>query len=212
MPRVFLCILFGCLLPGAFSAQADSVQFSPDTRLEDGVYVTYSDFRRNNGVSRVQVLSQLDKEQLEFFSKALLEDTFSFKIKEEVLRVLSKTVWGYRQNNTLYINYQGDFYRVPVFGSISYLVAQVTVYNPGFYDPRFGMSTGGGTTREIREFLFNFYDGELVPFTLNTAEDLLRRDKTLYDAYKKLNRRKQKEQVYGFIRKYNAQHPVYFLN
>ena len=204
----FIVLLFTCF--NSFS-QADSVIHSPDTRMEDGIYINYSDFRKNTSIKKSQIISKLDKEQLEFLSKTIFEVKFSYEENGVINTVESKKVWGYMQNNTLYVNFRGDFYRVPVFGSVSYLVATVTVINPGFYDPRFGMSTGSGTTKEIREFLMNFYDGHMVEFTIDGAEQLISRDKALYEEYKNLSRRKQKEQIYGFIRKYNALHPVYFL-
>ncbi len=209
--RSLLLILLLCLLHLSCISQADSVMHSPDARLEDGIYLSYIDFRKNKNIRKQQIVSKLDKEQLEFIGKVIFEEKFSFEENGAVITVESKNAWGYVQNNTVYVNFKDEFYRVPVFGSVSFLVANVTVINPGFYDPRFGMSTGGGTTKEIREFLMNFYDGIVTEFTLKTAESLLARDKVLFEEYKKLSRRKQKEQIYGYIRKYNALHPVYFL-
>jgi len=210
--RLTLLSTFIFLLAGmnVFS-QADSVMLSPDARLNDGIYLSYSDFRGNRSIKKEQIISKQDKGQLEFLSKTIFEEKFSYVENGQTYTIESKTAWGYAQNNTLYVNFKGDFYRVPVFGSISYLVATVTVINPGFYDPRFGMSTGSGTTKEIREFIMNFYDGFVLEFTVDLAEQLLSRDKILFEDYKKLGRRKQKEQIYGYIRKYNAQHPVYFV-
>ena len=210
--RVSLLILFGLLvIPFSAFSQADSVMLAPDLRLEDGIYLSYDDFRRNKSIKKQQVISKLDKSQLEFLSKVIFEEKFSYEENGTVVTLESKTVWGYIQNNIWHVNFKGDFYRVPVFGSVSYLVANVTVINPGFYDPRFGVSTASGTTKEIHEFLMNFYDGLLIEFTLDAAEQLLVRDSALFEEYKKLGRRKQKEQIYGYIRKYNARHPVYFL-
>lgn len=205
---VFIFIL---LLNLGLYAQNDSVMYSPDVRMEDGIYPAYADFRRNISIKKQQIISKQDKEQLEFLSKALSEDTLYYAYNGSVIKVISEYVWGYIQNNVLYVNYKGMFYRVPVFGSLSYLVAKVQVYNPGFYDPRFGMTTGGGTTQEIREFLMNFYDGYIIPFTQKTVEEFISRDTALFEEYKKLSRRRQKEQLYAFIRKYNTKHPVYFL-
>jgi hypothetical protein len=211
MPRILILIIF-FLIGLRLFPQADSLLHTPDERLDDGIFLSYQDFRKNNSLKKAQIISKQDKDQLEFISKVVFEDKISFEENGSVQNVESKSVWGYMQNNTLYINYKGDFYRVPVFGSISYLVANVTVYNPGFYDPRFGVSSGSGTTKEIREFLMNYYDGIITPFTLQTAEDLLSRDAVLFEAYKKLRKTKRKEQIYGYIRKYNAAHPIYFLN
>lgn len=191
--------------------QTDSVMHSPESRIGDGIYLNYADFRRNKSIKKQQVVSKLDKDQLEFLGKTLYGEKFAYEENGATTTVESKNVWGYMQNNTLYVNFKGDFYRVPVFGSISYLVATVTVINPGFYDPRFGMSGGAGTTREVREFMINFYDGIVTEFSFEAIEQLLQRDAMLFEEYKKLSNRKQKEQVYAYIRKYNARHPVYFL-
>lgn len=204
---LFLVLFKSLVIKG----QTDSVMYSPDVRLEDGIYLNYSDFRWNRAVKKQQIISKLDKDQLEFLSKIVFEEKFSYELEGSMITVESRKVWGYIQNNTLYVNFKGEFYRVPVFGSVSYLVATVLVTTPGFYDPRFGIATGTSTVRELREFLMNFYDGQVTEFTLEAAEQLLSRDKTLYGEYTKLGRRRQKEQIYGFIRRYNAQHPVYFL-
>jgi hypothetical protein len=192
-------------------AQKDSAVYPSNARVVDGIYLNYADFRQNKSIVKEQIVSDLDKEQLEFISKTVAAEKFSFRTNETTVTVESKNVWGYVQNNTFYVNYRGEFYRIPVFGSISYLVASVVVVNPGFYDPRFGYSVGSTTTREIRELLMNFYDGQLVEFTMDAAEQLLQRDKDLFAEYKDLSRRKQKEQIYRYIRKFNESHPVYFL-
>lgn len=207
--RAFFTLLIAlrCLFS---HSQTDSVIYNKDVRLEDRIFLTYDDFRRMTGLKKEVIISKEEKEQLEFLTKVLYEEAFSYKDGETLLTAKSKNVWGYLQNSTFYVNYKGDFYRVPVFGSISYLVANVIVINPGFYDPRFGYSTGSTTTKELREFLMNFYDGQIEPFTLSRAEELLSADLQLYAEYNKLSRRKKKEQIYSFLRKFNLAHPVYF--
>ena len=100
---------------------------------------------------------------------------------------------------------------MPVFGSICYLVANVTVYYPGIYDPMMGYPMGGGRGRELREFLMNFYDGQVREFRMDLVDTLLSRDAAIYRDYQKLGRRQRKEQTYRFIRRYNESHPVFFL-
>jgi hypothetical protein len=46
---------------------------------------------------------------------------------------------------------------------------------------------------------------------MDQVELLLARDKGLYDEFKKLSNKKQKEQIFRYIRRYNEAHPVYFL-
>ena len=201
---ISLFIAFGAL------AQADSVAFTIDSKMPDGVYLQYGNFRRNDPVTKAQMESKLDKEQLNFIEKTMQQETFLFYREGQPVTYNSKAVWGFFQNNTLYVNYKGDFYRVPVFGAVSYMVATVLVSNIGFYDPMYG-GMGSGYTRETREFLIDFYDGVVTELSLDKAGNLLGRDKTLYDEFKKLSRKRQKEQLYRFIRRYNELHPVYFL-
>ena len=191
------------------SAQQDSVIFPGD--IKDGIYLTYADFRRNSAITKEQVVSSIDKEQLDFMSKAMDQETLTLNLNGQTVTRETKTVWGFFQNKTLYINFREEFFRVPVFGSICYLVATVTVINAGFYDPMFGYGSNSSRTKEIREFMVNFYDGNVVEFTMDKAEELLKRDPVLFQEYTKLGRRKQRDQVYRYIRKYNDLHPVYFL-
>lgn len=205
---LFFILSFNCFLA---SAQTDSVEYASGKILEDAVYLTHDAFRHYQGIGKAQVISKIEKDQLDFLSKVVFEEKMTYQENATTYTVDCRKIWGYMQNGTLYVNFKGDFFRVPVFGSISYFVATVTVINPGFYDPRFGMSTGSGTTKEIREFIMNYYDGVLMEFTPEEIDNLLSRDVALFAEFKKLSRRKQKEQTYGYIRKYNAAHPVYFL-
>jgi len=203
---VFICQLFVSFCFG----QPDSVLVPSDLNMPDAVFLTYQDFRHNKGILKEQISSSINKEQLDFLVKTLEKETFSFSQSQKTYSLSSKTVWGFFQNKTLYINFRGSFYRVPVFGSICYLAATVEVTGVGFYDPMFG-SGYSSKRQEVREFLINFYDGAVAEFNMDDAQLLLSRDKLLFGEYKKLNRRNQREQIFRYIRKYNETHPVYFL-
>jgi hypothetical protein len=209
--RVFKCTLL--LLSAALRgfSQGDSTVYSPHTSIPDAIFISYYDLRHNNGIHKEEIVSEFNREQLDFIKAVVSEPTVTYKEGDRLKEVASSAIYGFFQNGTFYINYNHDFYRVPVFGSIGYLVASVKVMNAGFYDPGYGFPVGSGVTRELREFLVNFHDGVITEFSMKKAEALLARDTLLFSEYKKLNRRKEKEQVYRFIRRYNDLHPVYFL-
>ena len=209
MRNAFLLIIFVNLLAARFYGQADSTQMP--AKLADGVYLSYADFRFNRAVNKDDLRSTLPKDHLDYISKVLDAEMFSYSSGAEVVTLPTEKVWGYVQNNTLYLNYKSEFYRVPVFGTISYFVAKVMMVTPGYYDPRFGYPVGNTRTQEVREFLFDYYSGQIREFSMDLAEDLLKRDAKLYEEYAQLGRRKQKEQVYRYIRRFNELHPVYFL-
>lgn len=202
----FLILLQASLV----ESQVDSLPFPVNARMEDGIFLSYQDFRHNQRVSPEAIVSKEDKSQQEFITRVLYQQKVSIVRNGVTEEFETKKIWGYFQNNTFYINYQGDFYRVPVFGSICYLVANVTVVNPGFYDPRFGYM-GGGTSKELRQFTMDMYEGIPTEWRLEKVEAMLARDSLLFAEFKNLNRRKQKEEVYRYIRKYNDLHPIYFL-
>jgi hypothetical protein len=85
------------------------------------------------------------------------------------------------------------------------------VLNAGYYDPMFGYGVNSSRSKEIREFIFNFYDGNICDFTLEKAEELLSKDKVIFAEFKSLNKRNRNEQVNRYIRRFNESHPVYFL-
>ncbi len=207
-----LAVLFSVVFGFFLKSQTDSVLVPADLNVPDKIFITYNDFRYNKGILKEEIVSTINKEQLDFIGKCLDKETINYNDGQVSKEVVSKTVWGFIQNKTFYINYKGSFYRVPVFGSICYLVATVEVVGVGFYDPMFGPGIGsGGRRQEVREFLINFYDGIVNEFKMDEAEALISRDKNLYAEFKKLNRRKQKEQIFRYIRKYNEAHPVHFF-
>jgi hypothetical protein len=198
------------LLSGFAKAQSDSVALKPEFGVRDGMYLSYDDFRHNRLIPKEEIVSNIDREQLEFMSKSLMGEKVSFLNNGTQVTIESKRVWGYFQNNVFYINYAEEFYRVPVFGAISYFLADVKVPSVGYYDPRFGYM-GGGTTTEIREFLLNYYDGRVMNFSMDAVEERMSVDKELYQEFKALSHKKQREQLHRYLRKFNAQHPVYSL-
>jgi hypothetical protein len=197
-------------LPWHLSAQIDSVVFATGSNISDGIYINHEDLRWNRAIKKEQIISSEDKNQQEFIGKVLSHKKFSFEKNAAVHTIEPKNVFGFFQNNTFYINFNGDFYRVPVFGSISFLVANVKVLR-NFYDPRFGYPVGTATNTELREFLIDYYEGTITDFSLKKAESLLSRDKELHAEFKKLSNRKKREQIHRFIRKYNERNPIYFL-
>lgn len=193
------------------AAQKDSVIFNENFNLSEGIYLTHDDFRKNSPVLKEEIETNINKDQLDFFGKVIDQLKFTYVRNGIKNTIEAKNAWGFYQNKTLYVNYRDIFYRVPVFGSICYLVALVEVpaYFPGPYGPGYG--TSNIKTKEIREFIINFYDGIVQELNLEKVENLLSRDEVLYKEFKTLKRKKKKEQISRFIKKYNEAHPVYFL-
>lgn len=212
--RLFL-ILSGFLFTGLIKAQ-DSIAFTKDFRLYEGIYLNYQDFRYNWPIPKEKIITNINKDQLDFFSKLTEEQIIEFTDRDgSNTKVRTEKVWGYCQNNIIFINQENNFFRIPVFGAISHFLGTVEVvsYSPG-YDPFMNAPMNNTTlkTREIRQFLFDFYSGEIVQFNTEKLEEYLKRDEAIYKEFMLLNKKKKKELATKYIRMYNDNHVVYFPN
>ncbi len=220
MKKVFYISVLFLLIVSGVKAQTDSVAFSSDFVLKEGVYLSYTDFRKNRPVPKEAIESKEDKAQLDFIGKEVSdkkEISIAYNGTEQKLE--TKNLWGYCQNNTLYLNYEGKFYRVPVFGNISHFLGTIEVYNYNNYGMYGGMygggMMGGGSTmpvkqREMRQFIFDFYSGEIIDYNVHNVEILISRDMKLYEEFMQLKKNKRREMMMMYVRKFNAAHPVFF--
>ncbi len=213
MRVVLFLTLIGCIVSGRSIAQ-DSVAYSKDFRLYEGLYLNYEEFRYNWPISKEKIITKINKDQLDFYSKLIEEEFIEYTERDgAVSKVKSEKVWGYCQNNIIFINQDKNFYRIPVFGAISNFIGTVEVlsYSPG-YDPFMNAPIGSTQmkTREIRQYLFDFYSGEVTPFSVEQLEEFLKKDEAVYKEYMSLSRKKRKELATKYIRMYNEKHLVYF--
>jgi hypothetical protein len=207
---LIVCFLFGhCKL----NAQ-DSIPFTKDFRLYEGIYLTYQDFRYNWPISKEKIITTINKEQLDFYSNLVEQNVIDFTERDgSVVKVNPENLFGYCQNNIIFINKEDNFFRIPVFGAISNFIGTVEVvnYSPGF-DPFMNapMNSTARKTQEIKQYLFDFYSGEIATFTLEKLEEFLKRDDAIFKEYHLLSKKKKKELATKYIRMYNEKHLVYF--
>lgn len=209
------CFLIAFLICVLFDGHSqDSVIYSRDFRLYEGIYTSYQEFRYNWPIDKDKIITNLPKEQLDFFSKLTESDIIEYKERDGSLtKIKTEKIWGYCQNNVIFINQDKNFFRIPVFGAISNFIGTVEVlsYSPG-YDPFMNapINSTSQKTREIRQYLFDFYSGEVVQYSIEKLEEFLKRDDVLYKEFMAFNKKKKKENAFKYMRLYNEKHPVYF--
>jgi len=192
----------------------DSVMYTRDFRLYEGIYTSYKEFRYNWPIDKDKIVTNLPKDQLDFFSKLTESDIIEYKERDGSLeKIKTEKIWGYCQNNVIFINQDKNFFRIPVFGAISNFIGTVEVvsYSRG-YDPFMNtpINSTAYKTREIRQYLFDFYSGEIVEYSIDKMEEYLKRDTVLYKEFMELSKKKKKEFAFKYMRLYNEKHPVYF--
>ena len=206
--RKLLCAIF--LLPSAaVLSQQDSVPYSRDYEFKEGIFLTAKNFRSNRPIPKASIITSIPQNQLDLLSEVMEYETVAYKDsagKEQKLE--TETAWGYCQNRTIYINFNKQFNRVNVIGSLCHLTAHVTT-TVGYRDPmdyNYGINN---TYEELRQFVYDTRTDKVHDFTAKTMEILLQDDKALYEQFMKLKRRAKADSIFIYLRKYNEKHPLY---
>lgn len=212
MRNLFMILLFSLFFKA--NSQSDSVAFTKDFTLYEGLYLSYTDLRHNWPIPKEKIITDINKDQLEFYSKLIEGDKIEYIERDgNKAHIKADDVWGFCQNNVIYLNSNRSFFRITVFGAISFFLASVPVtYSTPGYNVFINGPVGNSTTtaKEVRDYIMDFYTGKRVEFTLENLEELLKRDQEIYKEFTALSRKKKKELASRYIRKYNEKHPVYF--
>ncbi len=201
-------------------AQTDSLSFSKPYvghRFKEGLYLNHQQLLTNNPIPVKYIITKYDKTDFDFFNKLLAEESVIFFDKFGLKNELKvEDLWGFCRRGSVYINVGDDFNRIPVMGSICHFVATITTrennyaqagypynYNYGYY----GTPVSSERT-EVYQFVMDFKSGKILEFTVDNVKILLKTDEELYQEYTELRKKKQKQQKFLYIRKYNEKHPL----
>jgi len=65
------------------------------------------------------------------------------------------------------------------------------------------------TRNELKQYLIDFESGKILEYDVSNAELLLMKDSELYEEYVRLPRKKKKELIFVYIRKFNEKNSLY---
>lgn len=219
-------ILIWFLIPFYLHAQVDTlpvkkVPFSEDFRFTDGIYMNIEDVKRNNPIPKQRIISKLDENDYSYFEN-LLQEEFISVLDNMGLKVAIKVkdIWGFSQNGMLFIKWNGQFNRIPVFGSICHFIADKTYvdqrYNPYYsnyynyyYNPYYYPNNQTVKT-ELRQYLLDMETGQVMDYTHENLEIIISRDKKLYEEFVKLKNKQKRQLKFLYLRKFNENNPFYF--
>ncbi|MCX6253004.1 MAG: hypothetical protein NTV31_00830 [Bacteroidia bacterium] len=222
------------LLPLCGQEKDGTVKYTPDFRFNDGIYLNFEQVKLNSPIPKAKLLTSIDYTDREFFQKIMKMDKIYFYDNMGVRQEIPKnTIWGYSRNGVLYIQIQETFNRITFVGSICHFVADVTTYDSryynspyGYYDPYYspyGYSNyyspynsyyspyrqSNMTRTDLKQYLIDFDSGKVLEFDVENTKLLLMKDNELYDEYVQLSRKKKKELMFVYVRKFNEKNPLY---
>jgi hypothetical protein len=239
IPGIFFIIILilsgNILLPLYGQEKEGMVKYTPDFRFNDGIYLNFDQVKLNKPIPKAKLLTSVDYNDREFFKKIFEMDKVYFYDNLGVRQEIAKnSIWGYSRNGVLYIQIQDNFNRITFVGSICHFVADITSYdsrsNPyGYYDPYYSPYGYGNyyspygsyyspyspyrqsnlSRTELKQYLIDFESGKVLEFDIESTELLLMKDNAIYDEYVQLSRKKKKDLMFVYIRKFNDKNPLF---
>lgn len=212
MKKIFFIL---ALIQSMLYAQIDTSQmfrYTPSSILKEGVYLTFENFIKQKPipfenirtVNKETSIENLLKQKVFYYTDA---SGFTKEIE-------SRSIWGYVLNNALFVYYNKDFFRVSYLGSIAHFIATQTIRNyVNPYDPYYGYyypyPTHSYETTQLIQNIIDFKTGKIYPFTPDAVLALISDDNELFNEYSQLKKKKKRELMFLYIRKYNEKHPLY---
>lgn len=190
-------------------AQTNTVAYSRDYEFKEGLFITLEQFKKNTPILKSAIVSVLPKDQIDFLTQITEQKTVTFKDSAGVeQKIETSTVWGFYQNRTVFINFNNDFNRVNVIGTLCLFSAVVT-QAPLRNEPIGDMYAIEPSFTELRQFVFDTQTNKVFDFNVKNMELLLKNDAELYAQFMKLKKRKKADSIFIYLRKYNEKHPLY---
>ncbi len=194
------------------------IEYSPDFKFKEGIYLTFSDVQRNHPIPKGRIITSVNYNSNDFFEQILSKPKvyFADNLGGEIA-VSSEKLWGYSRNGFLYVRVDNGFYRITLIGSCSHFVAYKTyeVRNSAYpyysANPYAYQNSSVSTQTEMQQYLLDFQDGRMLEYEVEGVEVILMNDPELYDEYMELSNKKKKQLKFVFIRKYNERNPLYLI-
>jgi hypothetical protein len=223
MKFLFFFYFISLLTIKSWAQDSTLVPYSPDFDFREGIYLTFNQFKNNSPLPKYKLITNVNKDMPTFLSEVLKADTiFYIGSKGEIIPYPKSKIWGYCENNTVFINYNKKFNRILIIGKIGFFISKLTVTStiydnmmyPGYYyyDPFYYPISGYPRkvkNDEIIRYLIDFNTGEVLPFDYKNLELLLSSDTELYNEYISLPKRKRKKLIFMYIRRFNERNPLY---
>lgn len=219
---LILTLLFSSQLVLAQDDSLNRIKYTADFRFTDGLYLNFSMVRSNNPIPTIRIMSKNDPGDFNFLRNLVEEKSISyFDSFGSQKEVKTEKIWGFCQDGKLFINYNDEFNRIPIVGQVCHFISDVTVIesfnDPYYYDrynyysnPYYHRNNNRATrSREMRQYILRFDSGEVLSYDRESILVVLMEDPELYEEYNSLRKRKQRDLMFFFLRRFNEKHSLY---
>lgn len=200
------------------SSANELIQYTSEYKFIDGIFLNFQQVKNNSPIEKQQIIFDKKVDEFNFFERVLGEDVIKYQASSIEEEVMTRNIWGYADKGVLYIRWSGEFYRIFYIGTICHFIAYENVYrnnynDPFMYsDPFYSPMRAPIQSKEMRQFFLDFETGQILDYSVNDFLGILMRDKELYDEYAQLKKRKKRQMMFFYLRKYNEKHPLFMPN
>lgn len=204
-PFLFGLLLWAC--PGMAQEDTVWVSYAPGMDLRDGIYANMQAFRSNRPTVQLEDLRDQQGRPVVDIRSAL--GRLTYQPDTGVRQAIDpQRIWGFCQNDVVYVRAGDGFYRIGLMGGLSHLV-----YEQSYRDWDPFMYGYGTTTRTIlQQQLINVSAGTMQPFDAAGMEQALAGDPVLLEEFMSFSKKQRNspELLFRFLRSYNEIHPLRF--
>lgn len=223
--KIVICLIAGVLaLPGWGFAQ-EKVEVTPTFRFEDGVYLSYADFQRNEPTFSWEEVEA----EMVINPQTLIGQVEDIRPKNTSDSLDLEEIWGFSRDGLPYVRIPQDsidkpltsFAGIRLAGKICYYSYENRVekeYEFAAYNPLngrpFRKATVSRSETVFVEKVFRFAEGTSRTFSRQTLEQWMSDDPQLLQVLTGLDQQDKEyaEKLFRLLMSYNRRHPVFFLN
>jgi len=199
-------VLLVASIPIYAQIEDDLALYDGDFDFQEGIYRTFQEFKNNAPYFKVGLVQDNRGTKI---PEMWREDEALFYPDEngELQPIDKEKMWGYSYRDAIYVQVNNTFERIMVLGSICHFLGTTTSYTS---DP-FGYY-GGGSSRQTtqRQFMLDMENGGIYDFNTENLSAILERDQVLSEQFEDIPKKKKKDALFLFLRKYNERHALFF--
>lgn len=183
------------------------------------MYLDYEDFRRNRPIPIIRIVSKEKTSDDEFLKKTIKDNEKIHFFDELGLEqsVHRLSIWGFSQNNKLYVQHNGIFNTVPKLKRLSHFISYVVLTNSGFvpygaYYSDYYPAVNARERSEMKHYFVDLSDGRIYEMSPPHLIKAFATDKALQEQYAQLDEDEEKDRMFEFLKRYNERNPLYLPN
>lgn len=205
LARLFIAWAF---IPATMHAQ-DGTDYFGGMDLREGIYMEFQEFRDDHPSVPLERVRDAQGSPVNDLRRTTGKLTWQPDTGAARSIDLAR-IWGFCQNDVVYVGTGNGFYRIGLMGALSHLVVEETYRD---WDPyMYGYPMGGVTRTVLVQQLLDMSNGNFLPFNASGMDKALLGDPVLSEEFRALpkKQRNSDEVLFRFLRMYNDRHPLSF--